>query len=274
MHFLVNRKLALSISINVFLTVILSILFYLAYPQLIYQLESVDNLWGQYSVRTYRKDYGLAYFEVLRGHKRIYSYSGKERFFVVILGTDVTGNGMPNLIVSQYLGGAHGNSRYIVLELDGSVVNEIDVIDGLDAEFRDLNHDGICEIRGIDRSYDYFLGDSFAASPRPLVVLSFEKNQAKFVLDKKLMSKSPFSREQFYELSLKYREDTRWFKEFRPPSELFDTMLKLIYSGNEKQAWELFDASWNNAPSISKEQYKENIEEELKHSPFYPIIAN
>jgi len=51
-------------------------------------------------------------------------------------------------------------------------------------------------------------------------------------------------------------------------------MLKLIYSGNEKQAWELFNTSWPDGSTISKEQYKQDVEVELKHSPFYPVIAD
>jgi len=270
-----NKILVLSIAINVLLAIVLSIVLYLVYPQFIYELESVHNLWGKYSVRTYRKDFGAAYFEVLRGYKRIYSCSGKERFYIEIFGKDITGNDVPNLAIKQYLGGAHGKSRYLILELNGSKVKEVDVIDGIDAELRDLNNDGLPEITGIDRAYDYFLGDSFAASPRPSVVLSFDKAQAKYVLDKQLMTKNPFSQDHLNELSTKYREDTRWHKESRPPSVLFDTMLKLIYSGNEIQAWKLFNASWPDGAKTksSKKEYKEDVENELRRSPFYPTIA-
>lgn len=276
MRFLGNRILALSIAINVTLAFTLSMLLYLVYPQFIYELESVSNLWGRYSVRTYRRDSGLAYFEVLRRHKRLYSYSAKQRFFVEILGTDITGDDVPNLVIRQWQGSAHGDSRYLVLEIcDDSVVNEIDVIEGLlSVEFQDLNNDGIVEITGLDKAYSYFGGDCFAGSPLPLVVLSFDKTQAKYVPDKKLMSKRPFSPDQLNELSLKYKKDPRWPKESRPPAELFATMLELIYSGNEKQAWELFDASWTNVSEIPKQGYKKSLEENLRDSPFYPVIAN
>jgi hypothetical protein len=52
-------------------------------------------------------------------------------------------------------------------------------------------------------------------------------------------------------------------------------MLKLMYSSNEKQAWELFDASWPEGANTkkSKEEYKEHIEKGFRHSPFYPTIA-
>jgi hypothetical protein len=218
----------------------------------------------------------VAYFEVLRGYKRIYSCSGKQAFSVEIFGTDMTGNGVPNLVIRQWQGSAHGDSRYLILEIcDDSIVNEVDVINGrLSVEFRDVNQDGIVEIAGKDKAYSYFGGDCFAGSPLPLVVLSFDKTQAKFVPDRKLMSKHPFSRDQFNTFSLKYRKDTRWSKESRPPSELFVTMLERIYSGNEKQAWELFDASWPDNFEISKEKYKEALKNDSRKSHFYCFIAD
>ena len=288
LHFLShNKNMVLSIALNVLLIFVLSILLYLVYPQFMYELDSVSN-WGRYSVRTYRKyDGGVGYFEVLMGPKeylrrpqvprRIYSYSGTRAFYVEMFGADITGNSVPDLVIRQWLGSAHGDSKYLVLELDGSVVKEIAVIDGLhDVELHDLNNDGIIEVTGTERVYDYFLGDSFAASPRPLVVLSFDKAQVKYVLDKHLMLKSLFPPDKLNELSKKYREDVRWYKESRPPSALFDTMLKLIYSGNKKQAWELFDASWPDGANtkIPKEQYKKKVEVELRRSPFYSFIAD
>jgi hypothetical protein len=274
MRLLGQKKLALSIALNAVLIFVLSVLLYLVYPQFIYELDSV-RYWGRYSVRTYKRDSGLAYFEVLMGYKRLYSYSAKRRFFVEIFGSDVTGNGLPNLVIRQWQGSAHGELKYLVLELDSSAVNEIDVIDGLlSVEFQDLNNDGIVEITGLDKSYSYFGGDCFTSSPLPLVVLSFDKTQAKFVPDKKLMSKPPLPQDQLKRLRLKYKKDPRWSKESRPPSELFATMLERVYSGNEKQAWELFDASWPDESKIPKMEYKESLEIDTRKSLFYPVIAD
>ena len=279
-----NKKLVLSVAVNVILAVALAILLYLVYPQFVYELDSVSN-WGRYSVRTYRRyEGGEAYFEVLMGPKddlrqpqlrrRIYSYSGKEAFSVESIGSDITEDNVPNLVVRQRYGGAHGDSKYIVLEIDGSSVKKIDVIDGLlGVEFRDLNHDSVTEITGRDKAYSYFGGESFAASPLPMVILSFDKTRAKFVPDRNLMSRHPFSTDRFNRLSIKYREDTRWSWESKPPSELFATVLELIYSGNEKQAWELLDASWPDAPEIPKAEYRRELENDLRESLFYPAIA-
>jgi hypothetical protein len=273
-----NKKLILSILLNIVLLFTLLALLYLVYPELIYHLDSVSNLWDRYSIRTYRKNEArAAYFEVMTRYRRLYSFSGEQRFFVEYLGGHLTGNGEPDIVIRQWEGGAHGDSKYIVLELDGSTAKRIDVIDGLlDAGFKDLNGDGVDEITGMDGSYNNFLGESTAASPRPLVILSFDRGQDRFVPNREMMVKAPLSREQFNEMSQRYRGDKAWHERSRPPADLLETMLQLIYSANEKQAWELFDASWPDPSPVSKEQYREDIRAELSraltHSPFYRTI--
>jgi hypothetical protein len=271
-----NKRLVLSIALNVLLIAALSLLLYLVYPQFVYEIDSVDNLWGRYSIRTYRTHKGdSAYFEILMGHRRMCAYSGEVAFHVEVLGNDLTGNGMPNVAIRQWYGSAHGDSKYLVFELDGSAIREIDAIDGMTGvEFKDVNADGKLEILGIDNSYGYLLGDSYASSPRPEVVLSFDKTQAQFVPDKKSMLKVPLSQDRFDNLRLKYRNDNEWSRESRPPAELLGTMFDLIYSGNENQAWELFDASRPEGLAVPAQKWREDIQYALRRSPFYPAIAN
>ena len=276
-HFLAeNKTLVLLIALNVLLAVALSVLLYLVYPQFVYDLESVSNAGDGYSVRTYTPHSGfLAYFEVLRGHRRIYSYSGEQQFIVKKLATDVTGNGLLDLVVQQWDGSAHEGGRYLVLEIDNAVVHEIAILDGLlYAKFEDLNKDGVVEVIGVDGSYDSLCGDSRLNSPRPRVVLLFDKTQAKFIPDKKSMSKPPFSSDRFRELSLEYKNDARWQKESRPPVGLFVAMFDLIYSGNEKQAWELFEAAWPDGSTVSKEEYRGDVKAELNRSPYYRALTD
>jgi hypothetical protein len=276
MRLLYKRKtLTLSIAMNALLLCALSMLLYLVYPQLLYDLDSAYSLWGRYSVRTYRQNGGeRAYCEVIAGYRRLYSTSGTLAFYVEKWGVHLTGDDAPVLVIRQWWGSAHGDSQYLFLKIDGSVVKRITVVDHLaGVECRDLNGDGVDEIAGVDRAYEYFLGDCYAGSPRPEVILSFDKTQGKFVLNRRLMSKPPLPQDQFDELSSKYKSDPRWSEESRPPSDLFDTMLRLIYTGNEKQAWELFAASWPEGATASKEEYRENIKSELGCSFYYPAVA-
>ncbi len=280
-----NKKLALSMALNLLLAVALSFLLYLVYPQFMYKLESVENC-GRYSVRTYRNwENGTAYFELLMGPeewgrqpqvpRKIYSHSGTQAFFVESFGADVTGNGVSDLVIKEWNGSASDRgSKYLVLELDGSGVKEIGVIAGLAAVKReDANGDGADELVGGDEAYCSFGGCCNADSPCPQVVLSFDRTQGKFVLNKKLMAKPPLSEEQLHGLSLKYQDDPWWAGEILPPPGLFSTMFDLIYSGNEKQAWELFDASQPEGSRVSKERWQDEIEDALRCSPFNPVIV-
>jgi len=280
-----NKKLVLSIALNVLLALALSILLYLVYPQFIYKLESVENF-RSYSVRTYRNwDNGTAYFEVLLGpedrdrepqvQRRVYSYSGEVAFFVETFGADVTGDGVPDLVIQQWNGSAsERGSRYFVLELNGSTVKEIAVIEGLAAVKRkDVNGDGVDELVGYDEAYRSFGGCCCADSPCPRVVLSFDRTLRKFALNKKLMAKPPLSEEQLYGLSLTYKDDPGWADEVLPPPGLFRTMFDLIYNGNEKQAWELLDASWPDGCEFSKQEWKRDVEDALRRSPYSPVAG-
>jgi len=282
----VNKKLALSVALNVLLGGALSVLLYLVYPQFTYQLDSVEYR-GRYNVRTYRNyGTGAAYFEVLLGPeewdrqpqvpRRIYSRSGTQAFFITAFGADVTGNGVPDLVVQQWNGSASEfGSRYLVLELDGSAVKEVAMIEGLAAvKCEDLNEDGIREITGGDEAYCFWGGYSRASSPCPAVVLSFDKTQARFVLDRKLMAKPPLSQEQLGRLSLEYKNECWGAEGDLPPARLFNTMFDLIYSGNERQAWELCDACWLQGSPFSEEKWKEEVRDALRHSPFNPAIAH
>jgi hypothetical protein len=279
MHFMVhNKKLVFSITLNVLLAAALGVLIYVVYPQFTYHLQSAQtNYWeGGCTVRTYQKAWDKAYFEVMSGCRRIYSRSGEGTFSIKLFdGRCVTGD-WPGLVVELYSGGNHGDYTYFVYELHGSAVREVDVIHKLrDAKCEDLDDDLTLEIVGKDDScpsmYDY---------PWPSVVLSFDKARGKFVPDKELMSKPPLSRDQFTALAAKFRADGDWsHNSLRPLSDLVRSMLDLIYSGNEGQAWELLETSWPDVSTIpqtdldiSKAEFKQYIEKGLRNSPFYPPV--
>ncbi len=284
MHFLAkNKKLVLSVALNVVLAAALLILLYLVYPQFLYRLDSVENF-GGYSIRTYRNDRGTkAYFEVLRRSeewdglphvpRRVYSGSGEVAFAVESFGADVTGKGMPDLVIQQWCGSASGQgSTYFVLEPDGSTVKKIAAIQGLAGiKCEDADQDGIKELVGCDETYCFFGGFSRAGSPLPSVVLSFDPAQGRFVVNKRLMAKPPLPEEQLKQLSLKYRDDPWWTEGSHPPEGLFGTIFDLIYTGNEKQAWELLDASWPHGCKFSKEEWKRDVEDALRSSPYSPL---
>ncbi len=276
-----NKKLIFSIALNGVLLAALGVLLWLFYPQLSYELESVTSF-GRYGVRTYRTDGPAAYFEILWGPeeyvgrpsvpRRIYSRRGEERFRVEAPGVHLTEKNVPYLVICQWSGSASGNgSGYRVLELDGAAVKEVAVIKGLGGvTCKDLDDDGTEEIVGQDEAYCFWGGYSHAGSPAPMVVLSFDESQGRCVVNKKLMAKPPLSEDEFNKLSAEYKNDPWWAERSAPPSGLFGTVFDLIYSGNEKQAWELLEASWADEAKFSRAQWKKDVEEAVQRSPFNP----
>lgn len=84
---------------------------------------------------------------------------------------NITGNGIPNLVVTEYSGGAHCCSIYHIFEL-GDEFREVATIDAADggAIFTNLTANGTAAIQMSDWSYAYEF-TSFAGSFAPDIIL-------------------------------------------------------------------------------------------------------
>jgi hypothetical protein len=157
------------------------------------------------------------------------------------VGTDITGRGKPNLILSEWSGGAHCCFSFHVLEL-GDHPREIAVVRAEDsdyAHFEDVNHDGIYEFVGWDFTFAYWRA-GFLQSPAPRIVLRF--NGTSYELAPDLMRQTPPPAEQLTRTGAEVRNG-EW-EEGSPPPLLWGTMLDLIYTGHSDLAWKFLDAAW------------------------------
>jgi len=93
------------------------------------------------------------------------------------IGTFVTGDGTPDLIVGSWTGGAHCCYNYTILSL-GKLFKNLGTIHGLDSSFsfKDLDGDGVFEAVGPDFNFRYW-HECFAYSPAPLVILTFKNGR-------------------------------------------------------------------------------------------------
>jgi hypothetical protein len=162
-------------------------------------------------------------------------------------GTDITGNLIPNLIVSAWTGGAHCCFSFIVLELGKifKVASRIEAEHSDLAHFEDIKHDGRYVFVGNDWAFAYWHTD-FGQSPAPTVILRPEKDsdgdtQYKLALD--LMRKPVPTDKQFAAAVQKIRADKAWRSENVPP-QLWGQMANFIYSGHPTLAWKLLDQAW------------------------------
>jgi hypothetical protein len=189
-------------------------------------------------------------------------------------GTDITGRGYPDMIVSFYTGGAHCCLFFQVFELEP----EFRLLATLDAEDGDLAHferiQGKYYFRAADWTFAYWRS-SFAGSPAPEVILGF-MDDAKgggyhLALDK-MKRPEPTSEEW----AKKLQDARNAFAGSNPfpdgiDSELWGSMLDFIYQGHSDLAWKIFDQSWPSGKK-GKDKFLSDFCSQLKLSPYWSDV--
>lgn len=152
---------------------------------------------GDYDVRLYEgggsEPEGA--FEIMKGGRRVYAATG-HRFKIgnifdstgrnlnepalLTPGRDITGDGEPDLVISEWSGGAHGMFGFYIFQAGRTfcLLEWIDAADG-NAYFRDIGGDGRVEVVIGDSAFDYW-NECHAASPFPEVTLRW--NGSRFAL--------------------------------------------------------------------------------------------
>jgi hypothetical protein len=166
--------------------------------------------------------------------------------------TNITGNGMPDLVVGEWSGGAHCCMTYYVFEL-GDVFRQVATIEAEhgDVQFEDLDGNNIPVVQLQDWHYAYML-TSFAGSPAPAIILRYADGRYEIAPD--LMFTDPPTEEEFtalvQEVQDAYKKPEADGEEILSPgvwgsdASLWDTMLELTYKGYFELAMRLFDDCW------------------------------
>ena len=233
------------------------------------RLEYLSDPWtihiGDYTVKTERaitNDEPVMELEVWKGQTLLYQAEGN-RFELANdqesddgttnayfePGVNVTGNGIPNLIVTDYSDGAHCCLTYYIFELG----DKFRLIDTIPAEhgtidFQDLNGDGIPVIEMSDWSYAYVFG-CFASSPAPDVTLQYTNGHYEIAPD--LMQTPAPDAEELQQMADEIKtnyaqmvEADEVSDEWAAETGLWRQMLDLIYGGHEDEARRLYDMAW------------------------------
>jgi hypothetical protein len=196
--------------------------------------------------------------------------SGDKKYNAEIpVGKDITGRGIPNLVISAWSGGAHCCYTYHILELGKAVrqVAALEVTHAALSHFEDLDNDGKLELVTADFTFAYWKA-SFAASPAPLVILEYRDGL--YRLAGRLMLRPAPSEERLSELAKVVSEDDAWQMNDLPAS-LWKTMLDLIYTGNADTAFRFADKAWPAAVS-GKEAFLSAFRKQLALSPYWVEI--
>jgi hypothetical protein len=261
--------------------------------------QPLDSSWertfGAYTLRASQRGKELdGLFEVVRDGQVIFSMAG-HRFsifeqegedatnLVAAAGTDLTGEGQPDVVVMEYSGGAHCCSTFHIFQL-GNSFRQVDSINGEhgDIQFKDLDGDGIPEIVLQDWTYAYEF-TCFAGSPAPELILRYEGGHYQVAPD--LMRAPRPTDEELEAEAEKVKAEYRATDEngqihLASPSEwgaadalLWKDLLDLIYGGHEDLAVKFFDIAWPEWAD-GKEEALKNFAETVGKSPFWQQMVD
>jgi hypothetical protein len=240
------------------------------------------------------KDGSDSYFEILKNDKQVYLQKAKrkgEKFFIgtmykddpdaplIKMGMDVTGAGQPDLVISEWLGGANCCLLFHIFEL-GPTFKKLGTID---AEFGDsgphfLHPDKDSKTTGLAiQIHDWTFANwntDFADSPAPKVVLRYSDNAYRVAPD---LMRAPVpdasdlatlaAQVKSYAASAKGGE----WPHAQVSPQLWATMLDLIYSGHESEAWKFLDDAW--PPKVQgKDAFAHDFRAQLAKSRYWPTV--
>lgn len=181
--------------------------------------------------------------------------------------SDKTGDGIPDVMLSYYSGGAHCCSSTYFVNV-GDKVEVVEVVNTDNAELTPIGADPKGGLRFVtnENAFAYW-NMSFAGSPMPEVILDFDhgKLRPNFALMKKpaptLAKLKAKARAASLKISNKpYTEMGMEFEE-----AFWEEMLDLIYTGHEDLAWQYFDMVWP-VKKAGKEKFKADFKEALAES--------
>jgi hypothetical protein len=240
------------------------------------------------------KDGSDAYFEILKSDKRVYLQKATkkgEKFFIgamdkddpdaalVKMGMDITGDGQPDLVISEWLGGANCCLLLHIFEI-GLTFKKLGTID---AKFGDsgphfVHLDKDSKTPGLAiQIHDWTFANwntDFADSPAPKVMLRFSDNAYRMSPDLMRALTPPDSNREASAAAVRnYAPSAKggaWpHAEVTP--QLWSTMLDLIYAGHADEAWKFLDRAW--PPKVQgKDVFARDFRAQLAKSPYWPAV--
>ncbi len=242
---------------------------------------------GQYQFKTYKSDDG-ACLQVTSGGKMVFTsevdsfetytlgQQGDAQYNIpkIANGTDVTGRGQPDMVVSLFTGGAHCCSIHYVFELQP----EFKLLATLNDADDDLAH---FERDSKDGRYNYITADwtfgywptCFACSPSAVVTLRWTddaKGGGFHLAMDKMQTPSPTPAEWNKQLNDAQKVVTAGDAD-SIGTTMWQSVLNLIYTGHSDLAWKFIDAL---GPKAQQNPFPtlRDFCSLLKVSPYWPDL--
>lgn len=224
----------------------------------------------EYTIRLYRQDCSLppqshiAGVEILKSGRRVYAQTGYSFALGYPLaedqppdgvkpevGMDFSGRGLPELLISEWSGGAHCCYTFHLFQLGDTFkkVQSIPLLDADESAFVRRSAIKGLVLSSVDYSdFAYFPSD-FAGSPAGRIFLSFSAGQ--FRLNLSLMKSNPPTAAQIATCAAQFRQSRDWAGS--QPLGMWYYATDLIYTGNLGEAWTFLDKAWGGGAADKKE---------------------
>jgi hypothetical protein len=250
---------------------------------------------GAYTVNTYfnpDSNTKYAWFEILRNKRSVYRQQAKdngEKFVIgtlydddpdaklVMMGKDISGDGQPDLVVSQWSGGANCCLTLHIFEI-GKRFRKIGAIDAAYGDqgphFVHLGDQRGLQIQIYDWTFANWHSD-FAQSPAPRVIFSYQRGA--YRIAPALMFTPRADMNDVAAKIQQVRDETKSLRGSWPdaniPPLLWGTMLDLIYSGHRLLAWQVVEMAWPKQVK-GKEAFVDDLIAQMKKSPYWSAVAS
>lgn len=185
------------------------------------------------------------------------------------LGEDATGDGEPNLIISEFSGGAGCCWTFHIVTLGDPVVPVASIAAQYGGMFEDLDGDGMPEFVARDWTFaSWRVG--FEQSPAPQVVLSYDGTG--YVVAKELMAR-PAPDQQELERRIEAVLVSDGWNGSNPPPAYWGEALELMYQGHEELGWEFMLWAWPDGLE-GRDEFIATFREQLDQSPYAPTLLS
>ena len=253
------------------------------------ELQSKRYAFQDYEVRFYANadceaepGSRIAGFEILKGGRRAYMQTGynfalgypleqdqSPDSVKVGIGTDLTGEGEPDLLVSEWSGGSHCCYSFHLFRL-GETFRKIQSIHLFDAdESAFVRRPGVkgLVLNTADYSAFAYFPASFAGSPAGRVFLSFQ--QGRFRLDPGLMKAVAPGKDTIAKCAALFKKSRDW--RGGQPLGMWYYATDLIYTGNQAAAFGFVEQSWAGS-AADRDKYLGEYRRRLMKSIYYPEL--
>lgn len=224
----------------------------------------------------------IAGLEILKAGKRIYMQTGysfalgypleqdqSPDSVKLEIGTDLTGEGQPDLLVSEWTGGSHCCYRFHLFQLgpEFRTIQTLPLFDADESAFvRRAGVKGLV-LNTVDYSAFAYFPKSFAGSPAGRVFLSFK--QGRFRLDPTLMRAAGPDKSTVTRCAALFKKSRAW-KDAQPMG-MWYYATDLIYTGNQTAAYAFLEQSWGGS-SADRDKYLGEYRRRLMKSIYYPEL--